>query len=326
MVEVLIRAGCFAAVILMGVLLRQAGFFKAEDFDVLARIVTRITLPASIVVSFSGREIDASMLIITALGFAFGVVYILLAFLMNGRAGREKRAFEILNFSGYNIGNFTLPFAQSFLGPAGVVTASLFDTGNAVICLGGAYSVASMVKEGKRFSPSAIVKKLLRSMPFCTYFLMIVLALAHLSLPGPVVEFAGILADANAFMAMLMLGVGFRLSGSREQLLDILRILGARYAVAAAARAGLLLPAAAGAGVPPGAGAAGVQPHLLGSAGLYVGTQGRRGPGQRHQLGVGARQHRVYRGGPDAGTLRAGHNTARAPRSRSAARGPCPVL
>ena len=87
MVEVLIRAGCFAAVILMGVLLRQAGFFKAEDFDVLARIVTRITLPASIVVSFSGREIDASMLIITALGFAFGVVYILLAFLMNGRAG-----------------------------------------------------------------------------------------------------------------------------------------------------------------------------------------------------------------------------------------------
>lgn len=235
MVEVLIRAGCFAAVILMGVLLRQAGFFKAEDFDVLARIVTRITLPASIVVSFSGREIDASMLIITALGFAFGVVYILLAFLMNLRSGREKRAFEILNFSGYNIGNFTLPFAQSFLGPAGVVTASLFDTGNAVICLGGAYSVASMVKEGKRFSPLAIVKKLLRSMPFCTYFLMIVLALAHLSLPGPVVEFAGILADANAFMAMLMLGVGFRLSGSREQLLDILRILGARYAVAAAA-------------------------------------------------------------------------------------------
>ena len=161
MVEVLIRAGCFAAVILMGVLLRQAGFFKAEDFDVLARIVTRITLPASIVVSFSGREIDASMLIITALGFAFGVVYILLAFLMNGRASREKRAFEILNFSGYNIGNFTLPFAQSFLGPAGVVTASLFDTGNAVICLGGAYSVASMVKEGKRFSPRAQTTRLL---------------------------------------------------------------------------------------------------------------------------------------------------------------------
>ena len=115
------------------------------------------------------------------------------------------------------------------------VRRAWFDTGNAVICLGGAYSVASMVKEGKRFSPLAIVKKLLRSMPFCTYFLMIVLALAHLSLPGPVVEFAGILADANAFMAMLMLGVGFRLSGSREQLLDILRILGARYAVAAAA-------------------------------------------------------------------------------------------
>ena len=246
MVEVLARAACFAAVIVMGCLLRRVGFFQAKDFDVLARIVTRITLPASIVVSFSGREIDASMLIITALGFAFGVVYILLAFLMNLRSGREKRAFEILNFSGYNIGNFTLPFAQSFLGPAGVVTASLFDTGNAVICLGGAYSVASMVKQGGRFSPLKIVQKLLHSMPFCTYFLMIVLALAHLSLPGPVVEFAGILADANAFMAMLMLGVGFQLSGSRAQLLDIVRILAVRYAVAAAAALAcyLLLPLA----------------------------------------------------------------------------------
>ncbi|PWM58616.1 MAG: transporter [Subdoligranulum variabile] len=235
MLEVLARAACFAAVIVMGCLLRRVGFFKAGDFDVLARIVTRITLPAAIVVSFSGREVDASMLIITALGFAFGVVYMLLGFLMNLRAAREKRAFEILNISGYNIGNFTLPFAQSFLGPAGVVTASLFDTGNAVICLGGAYSVASMVKQGSRFSASSILKKLLHSVPFCTYLVMIVLALTHLALPGPVVEFAGILADANAFMAMLMLGVGFQLSGSRSQLLDIARILAVRYAVAVAA-------------------------------------------------------------------------------------------
>ena len=51
MLEVLARAACFAAVIVMGCLLRRVGFFKAGDFDVLARIVTRITLPAAIVVS-----------------------------------------------------------------------------------------------------------------------------------------------------------------------------------------------------------------------------------------------------------------------------------
>ena len=58
----------------------------------------------------------------------------------------------MLNSCGYNIGNFTLPFIQSFLGPVGVITTSLFDTGNACICLGDAYSVASMVKDGGSFS------------------------------------------------------------------------------------------------------------------------------------------------------------------------------
>ena len=35
MVEVLIRAGCFAAVILMGVLLRQAGFRQIKQYGEL---------------------------------------------------------------------------------------------------------------------------------------------------------------------------------------------------------------------------------------------------------------------------------------------------
>ena len=77
-----------------------------------------------------------------------GVIYIVLAWLINKKAGKEAQAFAMLNSCGYNIGNFTLPFVQSFLGPVGVITTSLFDTGNACICLGGAYSVASMVKDG----------------------------------------------------------------------------------------------------------------------------------------------------------------------------------
>ena len=39
---------------------------------------------------------------------------------------------------------------QQFFGPAGVVVTSLFDTGNAVIALGGSYSIGAMVKTGKR--------------------------------------------------------------------------------------------------------------------------------------------------------------------------------
>lgn len=227
------RAGCFIAIIVLGYALRKINFFKEGDFRVLSRIVIKITLPAAIVYSFSGKEIDTSLLFIVLLGLGGGLVYMGIGWLMNRRAGREQQAFEILNTSGYNIGNFTMPFVQSFLGPMGVITTSLFDTGNACVCLGGAYSVASIVKDNNGFSVKRIAKALIKSVPFDCYVIMIVLNLLHVTLPSPVVSFAEIIANGNAFMAMLMIGVGFRLSGDRKQIGRIVRILAVRYGVAA---------------------------------------------------------------------------------------------
>lgn len=234
MAAVLSRAVCFIGIIILGYGLRRMGFFKEEDFHVLSKIVLKITLPAAIVFSFADKEINPSMLIISLLGLSGGLVYIAAGFLMNVRASRERKAFEILNMSGYNIGNFTLPFVQSFLGPSGVVVTSLFDTGNAVVCLGGAYSAASMVKgESKGVPVVQIVKTLAKSVPFDTYLIMTILCLLGIRLPSQAVSFAGIIADGNAFMAMLMIGVGFKLSGDRSQTGTIIRILAVRYGIAA---------------------------------------------------------------------------------------------
>ena len=227
------RAGCFIGIIILGYTLRRIGVFKDGDFRVLSTIVVKITLPAAIVSSFNGKEINPAMLVIALIGLGGGILYITLAWLMNQKAGKEAQAFAMLNSSGYNIGNFTLPFVQSFLGPMGVITTSLFDTGNACICLGGSYSVASMVKDGERFSVKRIVNKLVHSVPFLCYVVMIVTNLCHIPMPGVVFEFADIIAGANAFTAMLMIGVGFRLSGDRSQIGAIVKILLVRYSVAA---------------------------------------------------------------------------------------------
>ena len=232
MQDILMRAGCFIGIIVLGYALRRIGVFREEDFRVLSTIVVKITLPAAIVSSFNGKEINPAMLSIAVIGLGGGVIYITLAWLMNKRAGKDAQAFAMLNSSGYNIGNFTLPFVQSFLGPVGVITTSLFDTGNACICLGGSYSVASMVKDGSSFSVKRIVNKLIRSIPFLCYVVMIVTNLCHIPVPGVVFEFADIIAGANAFMAMLMIGVGFNLSGDKSQMGAILKILLVRYSVA----------------------------------------------------------------------------------------------
>ena len=233
MLEIITRAGCFIAIIILGFALRKLGVFKEEDFRVLSTVVIKITLPAAIVTSFAGKEIDPAMLTLALLGLGGGVIYIILGYLLNLRGSAEKKSFEMLNLAGYNIGNFTLPFVQSFLGPMGVITTSLFDTGNAVICLGGAYGVAATVKEGNGFNVGRIVKALSKSVPFLCYIIVITLNLVHIPLPGPIIDCAQIIANANAFMAMLMIGVGFKLTGNKAQMGSILRILFVRYAVAA---------------------------------------------------------------------------------------------
>lgn len=232
MQEIIMRAGCFIAIIIVGYVLRKIDFFKEGDFQVLSKIVLKITLPASIVYSFSGKEIEPALLALCLISLGGGMTYMGLAYLMNRKAGKEQQAFEVLNTAGYNIGNFTLPFVQSFLGPTGVIATSLFDVGNAPVCLGGAYSVASIVKGEGKFSIKKIAKALSKSVAFDCYIIMVILCLLHIPVPQAVADFAEIIANGNAFLAMLMIGVGFKLTGDRKQLGTIARILVTRYSVA----------------------------------------------------------------------------------------------
>ena len=87
------------------------------------------------------------------------------------------------------------------------------------------------IKAGGKFDLRRVGKALGTSAPFLCYIIVVSLNLLHIRLPGPVIECAGIIANANAFMAMLMIGVGFRISANREQIGSMVRILSVRYAV-----------------------------------------------------------------------------------------------
>ncbi len=233
MQEILVKAACYIGIIVLGYVLRHRGFFGPEAFDVLSKLVLKITLPCAIIASSAGKGIDLSMLAITLLGLGGGLLYMLLGSITHKKRGKEEQAFAILNIPGYNIGTFAMPFTQSFLGSMGVITTSLFDMGNAFVCLGGAYGVAASVKEGKGFDLKRILVGLAKSIPFTTHLIMVMLNLFHLSPPGAVVSFAQIIGNANAFLAMLMIGVGFHLSGDRSQFGSIFRVLSVRYGLAA---------------------------------------------------------------------------------------------
>jgi len=64
------------------------------------------------------------------------------------------------------------------------------------------------------------------------FYVYMILGFLGITLPAPIIEFAGIVGNANAFIAMLMLGVGFKLSGDKSQVGIIVKILLVRYGMA----------------------------------------------------------------------------------------------
>ena len=241
MLDLLIRAGCFVSIIILGFVLRRVGFFKENAFEVLSKIVIKITLPAAVVKNLAGSTIDVSMLSLAALAIGCGAVYMVVAYLTHLGRSKEEKAFAVLNLPGYNIGVFALPFVASFLGSAGVLAASIFDIGNSVICLGGSYGIASSIKAGKGFSVKRILKALGTSVPFLCYVVMLIVVMLKITLPAPILQVADIISGGNAFCAMLMIGVGFKLDATREQLGSVFKILALRYGIGILVAAAFLL-------------------------------------------------------------------------------------
>lgn len=239
MAAVLTKAMAFVAVIIMGYLLKRAGFFHAKDFYLISGIVIKITLPAAIVSNFSRITMDYSLLAMCLIGLFCNFVTIGVGYLMNLNGSKENKAFFMLNMSGYNIGNFTMPFVQSFLSPVGFAATSLFDAGNSVMCTGMTYTLAGMVVgEEEKPSLKKMIRKLFSSVPFDAYVVMTLLSILSIRLPAVVVSFADTAGGANAFLALFMLGIGFEIRMEKEKLARIIKILSVRYVIAVLLSAG----------------------------------------------------------------------------------------
>lgn len=242
MLDVLSKAGAFIGIIVMGYLLKRKGFFCLKDFYFVSRIVVKITLPCAIIYNFSQITLEKSLLALIGIGFCCNVVMVALGYLLSRGGSREDKAFGAINASGYNIGNFTLPFVQSFLGPSGVVACSLFDTGNAVMCTGLTYSIgAAIAGKGGKVSVKNVARTLFSSLPFDAYLLMSVLALLKLELPAAAVSFAQTAGNANPFLALLMIGIGFEIRLEKSKLSRVVKLLILRYSAAAVMGAALFL-------------------------------------------------------------------------------------
>ena len=245
MADILLKSASFICLIALGYLLKRKGLFGKTDFRILSKIVLNITLPCATVVSFSKYPPDTSLLIVVLLAFAMNWLMLLIAWFASRGYDRPSRAVWLNCVTGYNIGTFALPFVQSFLSPASLVGTCLFNTGNALMCNGTTYAISLNILEGgKGLNIKNIVKTLLRSVPFLTQVILLLMCVFGLRIPKEVVTFVTPAANANAFLAMFMIGLMLDLHIEKSRIKEISGILVIRNVVAFAAAAAFyfLLP------------------------------------------------------------------------------------
>lgn len=233
MEQVLTKALAFVIIIAFGYLLKQRGFFKPDDYKLIAKIVLNITLPCAVITSFAAFKMEYTLFVLTLIGFLGNLLMIVWGFMLTRYQTNAAKIFYVFNLAGYNIGCFTLPFAQSFLGPFAVVATCMFDVGNSIMCTGGTYALASgLVHTGEKYEPvtlRSVAVKLLSSVPFVVYVLMLVCALFEVHLPQPVYTLTGLIGSANTFLSMLMIGMMFEMTLDLEKLKQVREVVLYRY-------------------------------------------------------------------------------------------------
>ena len=230
--EILVRALGFISIIALGYFLKVKGIVKREDAKVLSTIVMNVTLPAALLTSASALTLNSGILIPLLLGFVMNLIMDWVGYWEARDRDLVAKSAGMVQISGYNIGTFTLPFVQAFFPAAYLVPVILFDTSNALMVLGGNFTLAANLnRKQEAMSLGDILRNLFGSIPFAVYLVTFLLAALGLQVPQPILSITNIAANANPFLAMLMLGIMIDLRLQKQDIVDLFRLLGLRLLV-----------------------------------------------------------------------------------------------
>lgn len=208
MEAIFIKAIGFILVIIIAFTLKQLKVLDKRDGQTIATIIMNVTLPCALLCNASGITIDGSMIVILLIGLISNIMMLLVAYLLSRKEGALEQGYYMINCSGYNIGNFAMPFVQTFFPGMGVAYLCMFDVGNSIMCLGGTYAFAgSVASAGDKLTIKKVLKKLFSSIPFDVYILIFILALLKIQLPEQIISIASFIGAGNGFLAMFMIGL-----------------------------------------------------------------------------------------------------------------------
>lgn len=226
MEAIFVKAIGFVLVIMIAFTLKQLKVLDKRDGQTIATIIMNVTLPCALLCNGNGVTINAAMLMILLVGISSNVIMLIVSFLLSRKEESLHQGYYMLNCSGYNIGNFAMPFVQTFFPGMGVAYLCMFDVGNSIMCLGGTYALAGNVAAStSKLTVKSLLKKLFSSIPFDVYIIIFVLAVFQIQLPDPVISIASFIGAGNGFLAMFMIGLLLEVKINQTEMKMVMKTL-----------------------------------------------------------------------------------------------------
>lgn len=216
----------FFLIIFMGYMCRKKRILSMLDGRNLGKVIMNITLPCALLSTVRSMEIGVVMIVSILLAIIVQCTMLYLGYAVSKGSSSNERAAYALNVSGFNIGNFAVPFAQYFYEGSAISYISMFDIGNSFMGLGINYCVGTIIAYRDCHQRiSDILKKLFSSIPFDTYLLLFILSLLHLELPECVIHITARIGSANTFLSMFMVGILLDFHISKDEYKSVIKIL-----------------------------------------------------------------------------------------------------
>ncbi|MFD2307053.1 AEC family transporter [Enterococcus termitis] len=229
MKEILLQAVSFCFVIILGYLMKRIGLLSKADGATLSVIIVNITLPATVIVSLANVVVSSTLFFLLAMGILLNIVVILVGSQASRKRSILDRQFQMYSMSGYNIGNFTLPFIQGFY-PLAIPFLLMFDIGNSVMLTGGStLLIDKMIGSKEETTLKKIILTLFKSVPFTAYMGMLLLRSVQIELPIELLGILELIAKANGFLSMFMIGLYLELRLPKQALNLVKEVLFWRY-------------------------------------------------------------------------------------------------
>ncbi|MDF0480374.1 transporter [Vagococcus sp. PNs007] len=234
MLTILINAFGLFLIIIAGFTIKRIGLVDKKDGQILSKIILNLTLPATIIIGLNPIKVTGEFLNLTGAAIFINLILVLFAKKIWKKKEEYHRILFMYCITGYNIGNFTLPFIQSFY-PEASAYLFMFDVGNCIMLAGGTKMIVSSTfnENDTTTGFSTLVTTLKGSVPFITYIVMLLIRSLDLTLPLGAISILQLFSSANGFLSLLMIGIYLELVLPKKESVIVKKILFWRYSIGA---------------------------------------------------------------------------------------------